>query len=147
MLSSDLVILLCLGIHMCVLVADYTARIVQRGAVPLLINMLSAADDAIKEMAAFALGRLAQNSHNQAGIVQGKGLVVLLELLESKHYNLQHNAAFALYGLSDNEDNIPAIIKDGGLQKLVKFEERLQVQVLKVGNRSKESIEDDGCTL
>ena len=49
---------------------DYKSRIVQRGAVPPLIRMLSAPDTALKEMAAFALGRLAQNSHNQAGIVQ-----------------------------------------------------------------------------
>jgi hypothetical protein len=32
--------------------------------------MLSSTDLALKEMAAFALGRLAQNTHNQAGIVQ-----------------------------------------------------------------------------
>jgi hypothetical protein len=32
--------------------------------------MLSASDPQLKEMAAFALGRLAQNAHNQAGIVQ-----------------------------------------------------------------------------
>ena len=129
--------LLCLRTNMGLLAADYKSRIVQRGAVPPLIDMLSAADVAIKEMAAFALGRLAQNSHNQAGIVQSKGLVALLELLESKHYNLQHNAAFALYGLSDNEDNVPCIIKHGGLQKLVNCEERLQVQASKVGNRKK----------
>jgi HEAT repeat protein len=72
------------------------AKIVQRGAVPLLVSMLSQTDNSLKEMAAFALGRLAQNSDNQAGIVQCGGLVPLLELLESKHCSLQHNAAFAL---------------------------------------------------
>jgi hypothetical protein len=50
--------------------ADYKSRIVQRGGVPPLIRMLSSSDLALKEMAAFALGRLAQNTHNQAGIVQ-----------------------------------------------------------------------------
>jgi hypothetical protein len=50
--------------------ADYKSRIVQRGGVPPLIRMLSSTDLALKEMAAFALGRLAQNTHNQAGIVQ-----------------------------------------------------------------------------
>lgn len=49
---------------------DYKSRIVQRGGVPPLIRMLHSPDTALKEMAAFALGRLAQNSHNQAGIVQ-----------------------------------------------------------------------------
>jgi Armadillo/beta-catenin-like repeat len=49
---------------------DYKARIVQRGAVPPLIAMLSAGDAQLKEMAAFALGRLAQNADNQAGIIQ-----------------------------------------------------------------------------
>ncbi len=42
----------------------------QRGAVPPLIEMLGSSDVQLKEMAAFALGRLAQNSDNQAGIVQ-----------------------------------------------------------------------------
>lgn len=50
--------------------ADTKAKIVQRGAVPPLINMLSSGDVQIKEMAAFALGRLAQNADNQTGIVQ-----------------------------------------------------------------------------
>ena len=44
---------------------DYKAKIVQRGAVPPLIVMLRAPDAALKEMAAFALGRLAQNQDNQ----------------------------------------------------------------------------------
>ena len=49
---------------------DFKARIVQRGAVPPLIDMLGHTDVQLKEMAAFALGRLAQNPDNQAGIVQ-----------------------------------------------------------------------------
>jgi hypothetical protein len=109
--------------------------------------MLSAEDVAIKEMAAFALGRLAQNTHNQAGIVQSKGLLPLLDLLESKHYNLQHNAAFALYGLSDNEDNVPWIIKHGGLQKLVNCEERLQVQASKVSLAAGRALDIGACTM
>jgi hypothetical protein len=68
--------------------------------------MLHSTEPQLKEMAAFALGRLAQNSDNQAGIVQSGGLVPLLDLLDSDSGNLQHNAAFALYGLADNEDNI-----------------------------------------
>ena len=73
--------------------------------------MLQLPDAQLKEMAAFALGRLAQNSHNQAGIVHDGGLILLLELLESKNGSLQDNAAFALYGLADNEDNISNITK------------------------------------
>lgn len=48
---------------------DYKAKIVQRGAVPPLIVMLRAPDAALKEMAAFALGRLAQNQDNQVSMV------------------------------------------------------------------------------
>ncbi|MEW5297840.1 MAG: hypothetical protein WDW36_001021 [Sanguina aurantia] len=107
------------------------ARIVQRGAVPPLVCMLRHADASLKEMAAFALGRLAQNSDNQAGIVQNGGLGPLLELLESKSYNLQHNAAFALYGLADNEDNIPDIIGEGALQRLTDCLDCLAVQASK----------------
>lgn len=43
------------------------ARIVQRGAVPPLIDMLSHEDTALTEMAAFSLGRLAQCADNQVG--------------------------------------------------------------------------------
>ena len=50
------------------------ARIVQRGAVPPLITMLGQTDVQLKEMGAFALGRLAQNADNQAGIVQVRNI-------------------------------------------------------------------------
>ncbi|KAF7806842.1 mental retardation GTPase activating protein-like protein 4 [Senna tora] len=93
---------------------------VQRGAVPPLIEMLHSSDIHLREMSAFALGRLAlsfpsfsslfhlykllgKDIHNQAGIAHNGGLVPLLKLLDSKNASLQHNAAFALYGLADNE--------------------------------------------
>lgn len=41
---------------------DYKHKIVQRGAVPPLIDMLANEDNQLREMAAFALGRLAQVS-------------------------------------------------------------------------------------
>jgi HEAT repeat protein len=103
--------------------------------------MLSHQDISLREMAAFALGRLAQNNDNQAGIVQNGGLLPLLALLESKHYNLQHNAAFALYGLADNEDNIADIIREGVLQRLLDCAEKLQVQASKV-RRSRAALND-----
>ncbi|KAM7280003.1 hypothetical protein ACFE04_007137 [Oxalis oulophora] len=93
-------------------------HIVQRGAVWPLIEMLQSQDVQLKEMSAFALGRLAQDTHNQAGIAHIGGLVPLLKLLDSKNGSLQHNAAFALYGLADNEDNVSDFIKVGGVQKL-----------------------------
>jgi HEAT repeat protein len=46
---------------------DYKSKIVQRGAVAPLIEMLAASDPQLREMAAFALGRLAQHSDNQVG--------------------------------------------------------------------------------
>lgn len=94
--------------------------------------MLTNPDVQLKEMAAFALGRLAQNSDNQAGILHSDGLQPLLDLLESRNSNLQHNAAFALYGLADNEDNICTIIKDGGYHRLIKAD--LVVQASKVSS-------------
>lgn len=78
-----------------------------------LIQMLSEDNIQVVEMAAFALGRLAQNADNQAGIVQAGGLVPLLSLLGSKFFNPQHNAAFALYGLSDNNSNIAHFLQSG----------------------------------
>ncbi|XVF72407.1 hypothetical protein PTKIN_Ptkin12aG0119100 [Pterospermum kingtungense] len=98
--------------------SDCKVHIVQRGAVPPLIKMLQSSDVQLKEMSAFALGRLAQDTHNQAGIVQSGGIVPLLSLLDSKNGPLQHNSAFALYGLADNEDNVVQLIKTGGAQKL-----------------------------
>ncbi|CAO2821854.1 unnamed protein product [Amaranthus hypochondriacus] len=98
--------------------SDCKVHIVQRGAVPPLIEMLQSLDLQLREMSAFALGRLAQESHNQAGIAHSGGLVPLLKLLDARNGSLQHNAAFALYGLADNEDNVADFIKVGGLQKL-----------------------------
>ncbi|XP_068659199.1 ARM REPEAT PROTEIN INTERACTING WITH ABF2-like [Aristolochia californica] len=98
--------------------SDCKVHIVQRGAVRPLIEMLQSPDIQLKEMSAFALGRLAQDTHNQAGIAHNGGLVPLLKLLDSKNGSLQHNAAFALYGLADNEDNVSDFIRVGGVQKL-----------------------------
>lgn len=97
---------------------DCKVHIVQRGAVGPLIEMLQSQDAQLKEMSAFALGRLAQDTHNQAGIAHSGGIVPLLNLLDSKIGSLQHNAAFALYGLADNEDNVVDLIVVGGVQKL-----------------------------
>ncbi|XP_048230639.1 ARM REPEAT PROTEIN INTERACTING WITH ABF2-like [Ricinus communis] len=98
--------------------SDCKVHIVQRGAVRPLIDMLESSDAQLKEMSTFALGRLAQETHNQAGIVHNGGIGPLLRLLESKNGSLQHNAAFALYGLADNEDNVAELVKVGGVQKL-----------------------------
>ncbi|XP_062108399.1 ARM REPEAT PROTEIN INTERACTING WITH ABF2-like [Humulus lupulus] len=98
--------------------SDCKVHIVQRGAVGPLIEMLQSPDVQLREMSAFALGRLAQDTHNQAGIAHNGGLVPLLKLLDSKIGSLQHNAAFALYGLADNEDNVSDFIRVGGVQKL-----------------------------
>ncbi|XP_065863372.1 ARM REPEAT PROTEIN INTERACTING WITH ABF2 isoform X1 [Euphorbia lathyris] len=98
--------------------SDCKVHIVQRGAVQPLIEMLQSPDVQLREMSAFALGRLAQDSHNQAGIAHNGGLVPLLKLLDSKNGSLQHNAAFALYGLAENEDNVSDFIRVGGVQKL-----------------------------
>ncbi|GKV42776.1 hypothetical protein SLEP1_g50144 [Rubroshorea leprosula] len=98
--------------------SDCKVHIVQRGAVGPLIEMLKSPDVQLREMSAFALGRLAQDTHNQAGIAHNGGLVPLLKLLDSKNGSLQHNAAFALYGLADNEDNVSDFIRVGGVQKL-----------------------------
>ncbi|CAI8614196.1 unnamed protein product [Vicia faba] len=54
-------------------------------------------------MSTFALGRLAQDSHNQAGIAYNGGIEPLLNLLVTNNPSVQHNAAFALYALADNE--------------------------------------------
>ncbi|KAE9612804.1 putative chromatin remodeling & transcription regulator BTB-POZ family [Lupinus albus] len=98
--------------------SDCKVHIVQRGAVRPLIEMLQSPDVQLREMSAFALGRLAQDSHNQAGIAHDGGLMPLLKLLDSKNGSLQHNAAFALYGLADNEDNVSDFIRVGGIQRL-----------------------------
>ncbi|KAK2976277.1 hypothetical protein RJ640_019760, partial [Escallonia rubra] len=97
---------------------DCKVHIAQRGAVRPLIEMLQSKNIQLREMSAFALGRLAQDTHNQAGIAHTGGIVPLLKLLDSRNGSLQHNAAFALYGLADNEDNVADIVRVGGVQKL-----------------------------
>ncbi|XP_058748626.1 ARM REPEAT PROTEIN INTERACTING WITH ABF2-like isoform X1 [Vicia villosa] len=98
--------------------SDCKIHIAQRGAINPLIKMLKSPDLQLREMSTFALGRLAQDSHNQAGIAYNGGIEPLLNLLATKNASVQHNAAFALYALADNEDNVPLIIKADGLQKL-----------------------------
>ncbi|XP_027351055.1 ARM REPEAT PROTEIN INTERACTING WITH ABF2-like [Abrus precatorius] len=98
--------------------SDCKVHIAQRGSIQPLVDMLKSSDVQLREMSVFALGRLAQDSHNQAGIAHNGGIEPLLNLLDSKDGSLQHNAAFALYGLADNEDNVADIIKAGGFQKL-----------------------------
>ncbi|XP_070666582.1 ARM REPEAT PROTEIN INTERACTING WITH ABF2 isoform X2 [Malus domestica] len=98
--------------------SDCKVHIVQRGAIQPLIEMLQSPDVQLREMSAFALGRLAQDTNNQAGIAHNGALVPLLKLLDSKNGSLQHNAAFTLYGLADNEDNVSDYIRIGGVQKL-----------------------------
>ena len=125
---------------------DYRTKIVQRGAVQSLIKMLHHRDPGLREMAAFALGRLAQLGDNQVGICHSGALQPLLCLLgseiediadhirstntvnkseddienEAKRFveNLQHNAAFALYGLAENKDNIPKMIIENAYMRL-----------------------------
>jgi BTB/POZ domain/Armadillo/beta-catenin-like repeat len=98
--------------------ADFKAKIVQRGAIGPLVHMLSNTDPQLQEMAAFALGRLAQHPDNQAGIMAMGALPKLLDLLRSSQHNLQHNAAFALYGLSENEDNLLHFVVGGSFQTI-----------------------------
>ncbi|GFP92288.1 arm repeat protein interacting with abf2 [Phtheirospermum japonicum] len=98
--------------------SDCKVHIVQRGALQPLLEMLQSPDTQLMEMSAFALGRLAQDTHNQAGIAHSGAIVPLLKLLESKNGFLQHNAAFVLYGLSENEDNVADLVSVGGVQKL-----------------------------
>ncbi|XP_074579669.1 ARM REPEAT PROTEIN INTERACTING WITH ABF2-like [Curcuma longa] len=98
--------------------SDCKVHIVQRGALRPLIEMLQSLDFQLKEMSAFALVRLAQDSHNQAGIVFNGGLVPLLKLLDSKNGSLQQKAASALYGIAENEDNVVDFVKVGGVQRL-----------------------------
>ena len=81
--------------------------------------MLGNSDEQLREMAAFALGRLAQDADNQVGILHAAGRGLLLDLLDCDKGNLQHNAAFALYGLADNEDNVPDIVREGTVQRLM----------------------------
>ncbi|EOA20012.1 hypothetical protein CARUB_v10000275mg, partial [Capsella rubella] len=98
--------------------SDCKVHIGQRGAISPLIKMLESSDVQVVEMSAFALGRLAQDAHNQAGIAHRGGINSLLNLLDVKAGTVQHNAAFALYGLADNEENVADFIKTGGIQKL-----------------------------
>ena len=98
--------------------SDCKIQIAQRGGINPLIDMLKSSDIQLEEMSTFALGRLAQDSHNQAGIAYNGGIEPLLNLLDRNNASVQHNAAFALYGLADNEDNVAVIIKTGGFQKL-----------------------------
>ncbi|KAF2580061.1 hypothetical protein F2Q68_00004090 [Brassica cretica] len=77
-------------------------HIAQRGAITPLIKMLESSDEQVVEMSAFALGRLAQDTHNQAGIGQRGGIISLLNLLD----------------VNTGSENLADFIKAGGIQRL-----------------------------
>ncbi|KAG4987009.1 hypothetical protein JHK84_034961 [Glycine max] len=87
-------------------------HIIQRGVIPQLLDMLNSHG----EMAVFALGSLAPESHNQAIIAHNGGIEPLLTMLDSNEAALQHQAVLSLYGLADNE--LADFIEAGGFQKL-----------------------------
>jgi HEAT repeat protein len=152
---------------------DYRTKIVQRGAVEPLIKMLGGQfvyrEPGLREMAAFALGRLAQHGDNQVGICHSDGLRPLLTLLESeiediaeglRHHsasgksdheidldakrfaeNLQHNAAFALYGLAAHQDNVPKMLKENAFMRL-KFSHLIAEQSKQCVNKTLKRLED-----
>ncbi|KAL2986436.1 hypothetical protein AAZX31_12G206500 [Glycine max] len=123
--------------------SDCKVHIIQRGVIPQLLDMLNSHG----EMAVFALGSLAPESHNQAIIAHNGGIEPLLTMLDSNEAALQHQAVLSLYGLADNE--LADFIEAGGFQKLKdghfkyqstkqciettlkRLEEKMQGQVLK----------------
>lgn len=115
----------------------YRSTLAQRGAIPPLVQMIREyenVDDRPPEttrMATFALGRLAQNSNNQAGIVSCGALSPLLHLLRSHDDMLQHNAAFALYGLAENRDNAVAFVCSGVLLDALELCQQMHVHEAK----------------
>lgn len=99
---------------------DVRAQIVQKGAVPPLIQMLKTQESSLQEMAAFALGRLAQGGGEKSPEFLAMGTVPpLLDLLDSGVETLEHNAAFALFSLANNNaENATEMMKCGALERL-----------------------------
>ena len=93
-------------------------RIVQRGAVRPLIKMLDAPDPQLKEMAAFALGRLAQvcSSHMTC-------CLLFCPFLEAFSLVRGSYSAECVCGVwsAQNSDNQAGIAHDGGLKPLLEI--------------------------
>ena len=81
--------------------SENRTKIVELGALPLLVNLLQSGSDEAKENAAGALGSLARNSDNQTKIVEEGALPPLVNLLQSGSDEAKTNAAGALGNLAD----------------------------------------------
>lgn len=115
---------------------DYKHKIVQRGAVPPLIDMLANEDNQLREMAAFALGRLAQVRREQRGGAAGgqgwwAGLALLPAGLRSSRLATACPPSPSSPCLHrppppQNADNQAGIVAQGGLSPLLDLLETCQ---------------------
>merc|ERR1711977_680410 len=106
---------------------DNIVTIVSLGAVPPLIDLLSADSDEVKAYAADALVMLSDHADHAATIVSSDGIPPLIELLSGSPDDIKVAASLALGNLALNDDNRATIasadrVAWGTLEKeLVKF--------------------------
>lgn len=112
------------------LTLDLQVRIVQRGAVRPLIAMLEAPDSQLKEMAAFALGRLAQvmqasrlcKLRSSVMHTAKMKLLLLCHILAcSRAHCLPASSSCGGVVFHQNSDNQAGIVHDGGLRPLLEL--------------------------
>jgi len=93
--------------------------IVQEGALPSLIALLSSTDERIQEQAAVSLRNLSVNPQNEIQIVQDGGLRPLIALLRSANEKVVRQAAGALANVTVNPKNKIKLVQASGLGPLV----------------------------
>ncbi|KAJ8770619.1 hypothetical protein K2173_021266 [Erythroxylum novogranatense] len=131
--------------------SEHTRVVIEHGAVPMFVQLLSSASDDVREQAVWALGNVAGDSPNCRDLVLGHGalmplnatwtlsnfcrgkppipfdqvklaLPILRELIHLNDEEVLTDACWALSYLSDGtNDKIQAVIEAGVTQRLVEF--------------------------
>ena len=78
--------------------AEHTAQVMQNGAVPIFVQLLSSDSDDVREQAVWALGNIAGDSPKCRDEVLGHGALIplLSQLTESSRVSMLRNATWTL---------------------------------------------------
>ncbi|XP_064966274.1 protein spotted leaf 11-like [Musa acuminata AAA Group] len=98
---------------------DNRVCIAEAGAIPLLVDLLSAVDSQTQEHAVTALYNLSINEHNKDKIIAARAVVGILHVLKRGSMEARENAAATLFSLSVVDANKVIIGEAGAIEPLV----------------------------
>ncbi|XP_022745556.1 U-box domain-containing protein 14-like [Durio zibethinus] len=101
--------------------ADNRVCIAEAGAIPLLVELLSASDPRTQEHAVTALLNLSINDSNKGTIVNAGAIPDIVDVLKNGSMEARENAAATLFSLSFIDENKVAIGAAGAIPALIKL--------------------------